>query len=73
MTMMTSNQAFDDVRDFVLRERQMCVSDREWRHRLRGYGYAIRDTESGHVVTSLLSGSDLCTLPAPREETVIAS
>ncbi|WP_367117610.1 hypothetical protein [uncultured Roseovarius sp.] len=64
MTMMTSNQAFDDVRDFVLRERQMCVSDREWKHRLRGYGFAIRDSQEGQVVTSLVKGSDICTLGA---------
>nr|WP_294619702.1 hypothetical protein [uncultured Roseovarius sp.] len=62
--MMTSNQAFDDVRDFVLRERQMCVSDREWKHRLRGYGFAIRDSQEGQVVTSLVKGSDICTLGA---------
>ncbi|WP_372611897.1 hypothetical protein [Aquicoccus sp.] len=62
-----------EICDIVLRERGMSLSEREWKFRLRGYGYAIRDTESGHVVTSLLSGSDLCTLPAPREETVIAS
>jgi hypothetical protein len=64
MNMMTSNQAFDDLRDFVLRERQMCVSDREWKHRLRGYGYAIRETREGQVVTSLVKGGDLCSLGA---------
>ena len=64
MTMMTSKPAFDDVRDFVLRERQMCVSDREWKHRLRGYGYAIRESHEGQVVTSLVKGSDICTLGA---------
>ena len=64
MTMMTSNKAFEDVRDFVLRERQMCVSDREWKHRLRGYGFAIRDSQEGQVVTSLIKGSDICTLGA---------
>jgi hypothetical protein len=64
MTMMTNTQAFDDVRDFVLRERQMCVSDREWKHRLRGYGYAIRDSSEGRVVTSVVQGRDLCTLGA---------
>jgi hypothetical protein len=64
MTMMTNTQAFDDVRDFVLRERQMCVSDREWKHRLRGYGYAIRDSREGQVVTSVVQGRDLCTLGA---------
>jgi hypothetical protein len=64
MTMMTSKQAFDDVRDFVLRERQMCVSDREWKHRLRGYGYDLRESHEGEVVTSLVKGSDICSLGA---------
>jgi hypothetical protein len=64
MTMMTNTQAFYDVRDFVLRERQMCVSDREWKHRLRGYGYAIRDSREGQVVTSVVQGRDICTLGA---------
>jgi len=64
MFVMPSHEAFDDLRDFVLRERQMCVSDREWKHRLRGYGYAIRDSREGQVVTSLVKGRDLCTLGA---------
>ena len=64
MTMMTSHKAFDDLRDFVLRERQMCVSDREWKHRLRGYGYAIRESHEGQVVTSLVKGGDICILGA---------
>ena len=64
MNMITSHNAFEDVRDFVLRERQMCVSDREWKHRLRGYGYAIRESHEGQVVTSLVKGGDICTLGA---------
>ena len=35
------------VRDLVMRERAMAVSDREWKHRLRGYGYTVRDTSEG--------------------------
>ncbi|QYX58710.1 hypothetical protein K1T73_03570 [Roseovarius sp. SCSIO 43702] len=50
--------------DLVLRERRMAVSEREWKHRLRGYGYAIRDTDEGRVVTSILRGDALCGLPA---------
>jgi len=52
----------ETIRDVVMRERKMAVSDREWRHRLRGYGYAIRDTDKGAYVTSLLRGNDLCAL-----------
>ena len=50
------------IRDLVMRERQLAVSEREWKHRLRGYGYSIRDTDEGRVVTSLLRGGDICTL-----------
>jgi hypothetical protein len=30
-------------------ERKNCVSDREWKFRLRGYGYDVRDTTRGTV------------------------
>ncbi|MEQ9674354.1 MAG: hypothetical protein RLO10_07815 [Roseovarius indicus] len=52
------------IRDLVMRERAMAVSEREWQHRLRGYGFGIRDTAEGRVVTSLVRGSDLCALGA---------
>lgn len=51
-----------ELRDMVLSERRKCVSDREWKHRLRGYGYAIRDTEEGRFVTSIRRGGALCWL-----------
>lgn len=54
--------------DIVLHERSMSLSEREWKYRLRGYGYAIRDTDAGRVVTSLINGSDLCTLPEAQPE-----
>lgn len=54
----------NDIRDFVMQERQRCISDREWKFRLRGYGFAIRDTERGRMVTSLIGRGDLCTLGA---------
>ena len=54
------------VCDIVLRERQQSLSDREWKFRLRGYGYAIRDTEAGRMITSLLKGIDICSLPENR-------
>ncbi|KRS12501.1 hypothetical protein XM53_10405 [Roseovarius atlanticus] len=54
----------NDIRDFVMRERLRCVSDREWKFRLRGYGFAIRDTDEGPMVTSLIGRGDLCTLGA---------
>ncbi|MCZ4352931.1 hypothetical protein O4H61_10440 [Roseovarius aestuarii] len=49
--------------DLVARERRLAVSDREWQHRLRGYGYGIRDTTEGRLITSLVHGAALCALP----------
>ena len=54
----------EKIRDLVMRERKLALSDREWKHRLRGYGYAIRDTDEGRVVTSLVLGGDVVTLSA---------
>ncbi|WP_300547957.1 hypothetical protein [Roseovarius sp.] len=56
----TENPA--SIRDMVMRERHLAVSEREWKHRLRGYGYAIRDTAEGRFVTSLLRGAPICQL-----------
>jgi len=53
----------DDIRDFVLRERTKAVSPREWKHRLAGYGYRLKETDTGVCVTSLLGGEELCHLP----------
>ncbi|MEM6595943.1 MAG: hypothetical protein AAF672_14240 [Pseudomonadota bacterium] len=52
----------EDMRAFVLRERALSVSDREWKFRLRGYGLAIRDEARGLIVTSLRGDGDLCML-----------
>lgn len=57
------NDQDTEILTFVLRERSLAVSEREWRHRLRGYGYAIRDTEEGRIVTSVHRGGALCLLP----------
>jgi hypothetical protein len=53
-----------DILILIARERRLAVSDREWRHRLRGYGHAIRDTVDGRMLTSLVHGAALCNLPA---------
>lgn len=50
------------IRELVMRERDMAVSEREWQHRLRGYGYGLRETDEGRIVTSLVRGGDLFTL-----------
>ena len=52
-----------DLQEMVMRERELAVSEREWKHRLRGYGYGIRDTDEGRVVTSLMHDRKLCSLP----------
>ena len=51
-----------EVRSFVMSERRNCVSDREWKFRLRGYGYDIRMTERGNVVNKLPQGQEVCVL-----------
>ncbi|WP_111732373.1 hypothetical protein [Roseovarius amoyensis] len=52
------------IQALVMRERNLAVSEREWQHRLRGYGYGLRDSDEGRIVTSLLRGDDLCVLAA---------
>lgn len=47
------------VRDFVLAERRKSLSEREWRFRLRGYGYGLRESGKNRVVTALPKNSDL--------------
>ena len=58
----TAPTVASEVRTFVLGERKTCLSDREWKFRLRGYGYDIRATPAGKVVTTLPAGVVLCTL-----------
>lgn len=50
--------------DLLRRERDMALSQREWKFRLAGHGYAIRDVQGRQVVTSLTHGTDLGILPA---------
>lgn len=50
------------IRNFVQSERNKALSEREWKHRLTGYGYAIRDTDHGRMITSLLKGAEICPL-----------
>ena len=52
------------VLDILSRERAMALSEREWKHRLVGYGYKIRETERGQVVTSAALGHEICAVPA---------
>lgn len=52
------------VLDLVNRERSQALSRREWKHRLAGYGYSIRETETGDVVETLPHRVPVCKLPA---------
>lgn len=52
------------VANLVLQERRKSLSPREWKHRLAGYGYSLRDTAHGHIVTTLPHGIEVCTIPA---------
>ena len=49
----------NELHEMVLRERKMSISEREWKHRLRGYGFGIRDSDEGRFITSLVRGADL--------------
>jgi hypothetical protein len=51
-----------EIRTFVMGERKHCVSDREWKFRLKGYGYDLRQTERGRVLSTLLNGVEVCVL-----------
>ena len=58
------------VQSFVLQERAKCLSEREWKFRLRGYGYGLRESGENRVVTALMKNADLfeidkATLDAP--------
>lgn len=50
--------------ELATREKAVALSVREWKHRLAGYGYAIRDTKCGrYVMESLPGNKEVCTLP----------
>jgi hypothetical protein len=53
-----------EILEFVRRERELALSEREWKFRLRGYGFAIQDTERGQMITSLVGGREIGTLEA---------
>jgi hypothetical protein len=60
------------VIDLVLREREMALSSREWKHRLAGYGYAIKDTDHGQVVETLPHHVEVAVLPEEQEHEAVA-
>lgn len=67
MSIIINSDAFvsEEVMQLVARERAVALSAREWKHRLAGYGYSIRDTDDGkHVLEKLPHRIALCELPA---------
>ena len=52
------------VLEIVSRERKLALSRREWKHRLAGMGYGIRETEAGDMVETLPHRIPVCPLPA---------
>ncbi len=48
----------------VTNEREKALSKREWKHRLAGYGYSVRETDAGDVLQTLPHNIEICTLPA---------
>jgi hypothetical protein len=66
MTIIIKHDAFvtQEVMEIVARERAVALSDREWKHRLAGYGYCIRDTDDGkRILETLPHRVTLCELP----------
>ena len=51
------------ILDIIKRERSQALSAREWKFRLAGYGYAIKDVRGAQVVTKLPQGTELGVLP----------
>lgn len=66
MSIMFNNDPFITAKviDLVLRERDSSLSAREWKHRLAGYGYAIKETDHGQVVETLPHHVEVGVLPA---------
>lgn len=51
------------VLELIRNERARALSLREWKFRLAGYGYAIKDVNGTQVLTSLPRGIELGVLP----------
>lgn len=51
------------VLELVRSERAKALSPREWKFRLRGYGYAVKTVEGAQVLTRLTTGAAIGTLP----------
>lgn len=54
----------DGILDLLRQERTKALSAREWKFRIAGFGYAIKDVRGSQVVTKLPQGTELGVLPA---------
>ncbi|MBO9395377.1 hypothetical protein J7400_01705 [Shimia sp. R9_2] len=62
-TQILSTEIEAPVLDILKRERDQALSAREWKFRLAGYGYAIKDVAGAQVVTKLPQGTEIGVLP----------
>ncbi|SLN62171.1 hypothetical protein TRL7639_03471 [Falsiruegeria litorea R37] len=53
----------DGILDLLRQERTKALSAREWKFRIAGFGYAIKDVRGSQVVTKLPQGTELGVLP----------
>jgi hypothetical protein len=47
------------IRNLLESERRKSLSEREWQHRLRGYGYGMKSRNGGRVLTLLPNNVEL--------------
>lgn len=66
MSVIIKSDAFvtAEVLALITRERERALSFREWKHRLAGYGYGVRQTDHGQVLETLPHRVEVCVLPA---------
>ncbi|UWQ24859.1 hypothetical protein K3553_18260 [Leisingera aquaemixtae] len=51
------------VLELIRSERQKALSPREWKFRLRAYGYGVKTVAGTPVLTRLTTGDEIGTLP----------
>ncbi|WP_425044369.1 hypothetical protein [Primorskyibacter sp. S87] len=50
--------------DLLQQERSKALSAREWKFRLAGFGYGIKDVNGARIVTKLPQGTEIGVLPS---------
>ena len=58
----TLTENFDEIKAFLLRERDKVLSETEWKFRMRGYGYSLKRTDGGVEIARLPQNRVLGTL-----------